>query len=83
MRAHQKCPWGASRVIDYSLCYVSCSDRVQMGCCCTVTQPLPFNKVFFWDVPVDSLEIEKHAGLIIERVSSRENLTVANYAFVE
>ena len=37
-------------------------------------KPIEFNKALFWDVQIDSLDIEAHARFIIERVVSRGNL---------
>ena len=34
-----------------------------------------FNKALFWDVHMDSLDMEQHARFIIERVVTRGNMT--------
>ena len=36
---------------------------------------IEFNKALFWDIQIDSLDIETHARFVIERVVSRGNLT--------
>lgn len=35
---------------------------------------MKFNKALFWDIQIDSLDLETHARFIIERVVSRGNL---------
>ena len=35
---------------------------------------IEFNKALFWDVQIDSLDIETHARFIIERIVSRGDL---------
>lgn len=36
---------------------------------------LKFNKALFWDVQIDTMDIEIHTRFIIERIVSRGNMT--------